>query len=95
MVVGEVQLLQADEPPGDDGGERRQAVGGEVKLGDLAGDVKDPVEVHPGQPKVGPFYTERLGWDSKGTAREDGESGPGIKGSCQAVHPPSPAGALS
>ena len=43
MVVGEVQLPEVDESPGDDGGEGRQAIGRKVQLCDLAGDVYEPV----------------------------------------------------
>lgn len=43
MVLGEVQLPEVDESPGDDRGEGSQAVGRKVQLRDLAGDVYEPV----------------------------------------------------
>lgn len=61
QVVGrEVQLLEVDESPGDDGGQRSQAVGRQVELGDLAGDVDEPVQIDPGQLETGPLHTKRL-----------------------------------
>lgn len=61
MVLGEVQLPEVDESPGDDGGEGSQAVGRKIQLRDLAGDVYEPVEIYPGQLEVGPLHTESLG----------------------------------
>lgn len=61
MVLGEVQLPEVDESPGDDGGEGSQAVGRKVQLRDLAGDVYEPVQIHPGQLEVGPLHTKSLG----------------------------------
>lgn len=60
MVLRQVQFPEVDEPPGDDRREGGQAVGGKVQLRDLAGDVYEPVEVHPGQSEVGPFHAESL-----------------------------------
>lgn len=65
VVVREVQLPEVDEPPGDDRREGGQAVGGQVQLRDLAGDVDEPVEVHPGQPEMGPLHTKSLGLDKE------------------------------
>ena len=73
MVVREVQLPEVDEAPGDDRGEGRQAVGRKIQLCDLAGDVDEPVQIHPGQLEVGPFHTKSLGVGEMGKAHASGK----------------------
>ena len=78
MVVREVQLPEVDESPGDDRREGGQAVGGKVQLSDLAGDVYEPVDIHPGQLEVGPFHTQSLGMGDRGRAPVGGERRAGV-----------------
>ena len=73
MVVGEVQLPEVDKTPGNDRGEGHQAVGRKIQLCDLAGDVDEPVQIHPGQLEVGPFHTKSLGVGEMGKAHASDE----------------------
>lgn len=49
QVVREVDLPEVEEAPGHHRGQRRQAVGRQVQVGDGCGDVHEPVELQPGQ----------------------------------------------
>lgn len=43
LVAGEVQGLEVDETPGHDRGQGRQAIRGQVQLGDSGREVHEPV----------------------------------------------------
>ena len=60
QVVRQVQGPQLDQSPGHHGGQGAQRVGGQVHVGEPAGQIHEPVQLQPGQLQAAPAHTQHL-----------------------------------
>lgn len=60
LIVGQIDDPQLQEAPGHHGGQRGQAVGGEIQPSDPSRQVHEPVQLQPGQLESSPEHGHSL-----------------------------------